>query len=61
MNIKLIPIEIYGSKINALLSRAAVRDLYDFDLDFVKKSVIEYIKANGSFILQKQLITFTAN
>lgn len=37
----LAPIEIYGSKINALLSRAAARDLYDardmfFKLHFEK-------------------------
>jgi predicted nucleotidyltransferase component of viral defense system len=67
----LAPIEIYGSKMNALLSRAAARDLYDarnmihyglfdeLEEDMLKKCVVFYaaISARDKYSINKTFST----
>jgi predicted nucleotidyltransferase component of viral defense system len=55
-NIKTLnPIEIYGSKINALLNRAAARDLYD-----VRKMILSNIFDKSKKELLKKCVIFYA-
>lgn len=52
----LAPVEIFGSKINALLSRAAARDLYDT----YRMIRFEVISAKEKAMLRKVIVFYTA-